>query len=365
MATFAKILEHTRFLRGRPKELRLLARIAGDYLSVALLRRNRLRTVDLAVTFRCNARCEMCSAESMMSNKRNRHRKELSVEEIVALWKDAVRLGAVHINLNGGDPTMRNTADIEAIIRGVNRHGASVSIVSNGIALSASDLERYARAGLDTLQLSLSSFDSARHDRIKGRSDAYEKLMLAFRAAQRLKLKICLSSVLAADNFDDVKKIIEFGRKEKVFTLLNPIGAAGAMAGDFSRSIASKKKEYEALLKIPFVRADTVLNFRHGDGCPAGLERIYVTPYGDVLTCPFVQVSYGNVRDEPLEKIYRRICGFPYLRRHERECRHVFNRHYIERMLEPTFATADLPVPVEEHPVAQEPEVRDFLRNFK
>ena len=73
-----------------------------------------------------------------------------------------------------------------------------------------------------------------------------------------------------------------------------------------------------------------------------------ITPYGDVMTCPHVQVSYGNVRDEPLADIYERMCSDPWLCDFERDCRHVFNHDYIRARLQPTWGEEDLPIPIEE-----------------
>jgi len=285
LVTFMNIFWHLKFLKKKP---RVLLRIVKDYFYVRVLGKNRLRTIDFAVTYKCNANCEMCSAKFLMINKQNKGKKELTPGEIINTWKKATKLGAIHINLTGGEPTIRPPYEIVRIIKGINKENALISLVTNSILMTKENLVRYVNAGLDTIQLSLESLDEKTHDKIRRTPFNYRKLMKVFGWAKELKLNICLSTVITRDNFDEVRKIIKFGKKHNVFVLLNPISSSGAVAGDFSGSIATRKKEYYHLLKKGHVRADTILNFRGGSGCSAGVERISITPYGEVMTCPHV-----------------------------------------------------------------------------
>ena len=40
------------------------------------------------------------------------------------------------------------------------------------------------------------------------------------------------------------------------------------------------------------------------EGCPAGTEKIYMTPYGDVMPCAVIHSSFGNIRKKRLYDIY-------------------------------------------------------------
>ncbi|MCZ7584489.1 MAG: SPASM domain-containing protein [Deltaproteobacteria bacterium] len=57
---------------------------------------------------------------------------------------------------------------------------------------------------------------------------------------------------------------------------------------------------------MPHVRWEGSTNFR-AEGCPAGSEKIYVTPYGDVFPCAIIQTGFGNLLDEPIEEIWKRM----------------------------------------------------------
>jgi MoaA/NifB/PqqE/SkfB family radical SAM enzyme len=314
------------------------------------LGKNRLRTVDFAITYRCTAKCVFCSAHKLALNGRRRGEKELSPAEIGDVMAQAKELGALHVNLTGGSPTVRGN-ELESIIAAIGPKDTLVSMVTNSILLTHDLLKACAAAGLDTLQLSLESMNHAVHDRVRCAPGNWNKLMRVLDWALDLRLNVCLSTVLTADNFDNARAIADYAKKRGVFCLLNPVSASGANAdGAVACGIAGKKDEYYALLNSgDHIRADTVVNFRGGAGCPAGVERIEITPYGDVMTCPHVQVSYGNVREQSLAAIYERMCADPWLRDFEKDCRHVWgSAGYIESRLKPTWGRDDLPIPVEE-----------------
>ena len=341
-----KTLHHLRFLAKKPG---IAPRLLKDLWDVRILGRNRLRTLDLQLTLRCNCRCTFCSAHKMSTSGRNRGKVELSPMEIEGLWRQAQALGAIHVNLTGGEPTVRGEDVLADIIERLNPKHTLISMVTNSIEMELLDLTIYVGAGLDTLQLSLESMFASVHDDIRRSPGNWAKLMQVLDWAIRLKLNICLSTVLTADNFAQARWIADFAKSKGAFCLLNPISQSGANAGGVvARGIADMKDEYYALLNSGgHIRADTVTLFR-GSGCPAGRERIAITPYGQVLTCPHVQVSYGNVRDEPLAVIYKRMCNDPWLREAEKDCRHVFNKSYIHARLEPTWGVEDLPIPIKE-----------------
>ena len=53
-------------------------------------------------------------------------------------------------------------------------------------------------------------------------------------------------------------------------------------------------------------------------GCVAGSGLCYVKPDGEVWPCPFVPISAGNVRNQPLDKIWYESELFNHLRDRER-----------------------------------------------
>jgi MoaA/NifB/PqqE/SkfB family radical SAM enzyme len=41
----------------------------------------------------------------------------------------------------------------------------------------------------------------------------------------------------------------------------------------------------------------------------SGHAYFYISPYGDVMPCCFIPLTFGNIRDEPLKMILERMWG--------------------------------------------------------
>ena len=76
---------------------------------------------------------------------------------------------------------------------------------------------------------------------------------------------------------------------------------------------------YLDLLRLPHIRWEGSSNWI-SEGCPAGAEKIYITPYGDVFPCAILQTSFGNLREQPLDRIYERIGEDPRFKNCKKPC---------------------------------------------
>jgi len=349
---FANTLMHLNFLKKKPL---VIFKVIKGYFYGLILKKPVLRTVDFAVTNVCNSRCKMCSAWLLYKKD---SRKVLSPDEIINAFLQASKLGAMHINFTGGEPLTRNIDELCYIIKNIRPKYHLISLVTNSLLASKEKFAKLKEAGLDTIQLSIESMDPCVHDEIRGVPGNFEKVMRAYDYAKDVGFLICLSVVSTHANFDEVEKIIEFAREHNnndTFVLLNPISASGAMVGKTEFKLTQEDlKKYENLLKIGLVRADTVVNFSGKGGCPGGKERIHITAFGDVITCPHVQISYGNVKNEPLEKIWKRMYNFPDLKKYSAVCKHAFDQAYYDKFLKPIEDIEGVPISVFEHPVLKE-----------
>ncbi len=339
---------HANFLKKKPL---VIPRIVRGYFNGLILKKPILRTVDFAMTNLCNSRCKFCSAHLLYKNE---GKKILTPEEVVDAYMQASKLGAIHINFTGGEPLMRNIDELCYIAKNIEPKSHLISMVTNSLLVNEDKLKRLKRAGLDTIQLSIESMDAEKHDDVRGVPGNFEKVMNAFEISKKLGLLICLSTVLTHTNFDEVRKIIDFAKKNNknnIFVLLNPISASGAVVGETSLKLTEDDlKKYEELLAIDLVRADTIVNFSGKSGCPAGKERIHITAFGDVITCPHVQISYGNVRKKQLKDIWQRMYNFPDLNKYSRVCKHAFVQDYYDKFLRPIENEKEVPIAIEEHP---------------
>jgi MoaA/NifB/PqqE/SkfB family radical SAM enzyme len=338
------ILRHLEFIKYKPL---VLPRIINGYFRKIVLRQNVLRTVDLAITGDCHYKCVFCSAYRLYK----KGGPFLTVDQIKDIWKQCVELGVIHVNLTGGEPFLRDFDEVVQIIRNFNPRTFLVSLVSNGLDITKDKLKELKSAGLDTLQLSIESIDQQKHDEMVGINGSFSKVIEAIKYARELGLTVCLNSVFYSDNADEIKRLIDFSQENHIFLVLNTASAEGRWHGSNANRLRQEDIAiFEKFMHVAHVRHDSSVNFSGRRECPAGKERIHITAYGDVLTCPLVQVSYGNVLEEPLKNIYKRMCKIEYLRRYSRMCKHAFNQEYYEKILLPMEKEEKRPVAIFDHP---------------
>lgn len=330
-------IQHARFVLKKPK---VIPRVLRGFYRAKVLKERVLRTVDWAPTYKCNAACKMCSARKLYDPRR----KELSLEQRKMVWRQAVRLGAIHTQFTGGEPLTKGIDFLCQAIKDLNPQNFIVSLVTNAVLLSEEWMVQLWKAGLDTLKMSLDSFNSRFHNSNRGLENNYEKIMKLIPVAKKIGFNVCIGHIVDHNNIKDIGKMIEFTRRMGVVLELNPVSSPDCWASnDFDMFKPEDWETYNELLDLPNVRGDISVNFYGRRGCPSG-ERIYITPYGDVMGCPHIQISFGNVLEEPLEVIWLRLCRSPAYNNFDPKCQWAFNRSFYERFVLPLESRDKRPV---------------------
>lgn len=265
-----------------------------------------MRSIELAVTYQCQASCHKCYAVNLL----DKNKDYLTVDQIKGIINQAVRLGIIHVNITGGEPTLRN--DILEIIDACRPREIMVSLVTNALALTREKMRLFKKYGINTIQISLDSADRQTHDQLRGVPGCYDKVMFAACWARELGINLCFSTVLSKESTSDkseMYKLLDLARREKAFLLICDSGAVGGWREQYEKMMtcAERNKALEELMRHPNARHHNMYNFRIKTGCPAGIEKIYITAYGDVTPCDLIHDSFGNVLEESLETIWGRM----------------------------------------------------------
>jgi pyrroloquinoline quinone biosynthesis protein E len=157
------------------------------------------------LTYRCPLRCPYCSNPVDHAEIRD----GLDADAWGRVFRDAAALGAVHVGLTGGEPSVRR--DLGAIVRHAAAAGLYTHLVTAGVPLDAAGLAELAAAGLRSVQLSVQDAQAAASDAIAGTACFERKLALA-RAVRALGLALTLNVVLHRRNLGSVAALIELAR---------------------------------------------------------------------------------------------------------------------------------------------------------
>lgn len=344
MANLKNITKHlTFFVKNKPK---VIPRIVRGYFKGAVLKQPVLRTIDWVPTFRCNAKCVMCSAKKLYDPKR----KELTLDERKMVWEQAKKLGVIHTQFTGGEPTLMGIEWLEQAVKDLDPQKFLVSMTTNAVLLTEEKIKRLKKAGMDTIQMSIDSLNHKTHDRIRGLKNNLNHIIKMARYARSIGMSVCFGTVVGRNNLKEMWERLKFAKKLDAFLALNPVSSPDNWeTEDFESFRDEDVKEYERLLKESNVRAGTTFNFYGHSGCPSG-ERIYITAYGDVQPCPHLQWSFGNVREESLKIIWKKLCNAPWTKepvKHPKYCRWAFNKDFYLKYVKPYEKLARRPTPAE------------------
>ena len=269
------------------------------------------RDLRIAVTDRCNFRCQYCMPEEGM--KWIPREGVLTFEEIERIAGLLVtRYGVDSIRLTGGEPTVR--ANLPDLVGRLSKLGVDLAMTTNGatLPLIAKDLKE---AGLNRLNISLDSLDKDRFIELTRRDDL-DKVLEGIDAAidagfDPVKINVVLINGI---NHDEIVDFATFGRDKGVivrFIEFMPLDAEELWGHDRVVPLADVVTAIDDVYPVePVARTSApATRYRYKDGkgevgviatvtekfCDT-CDRIRLTADGQFRNCLFAVQDY-NLRD--------------------------------------------------------------------
>jgi cyclic pyranopterin phosphate synthase len=228
-----------------------------------------LLNLRIAITPRCNLRCDYCHKEGEEIGACSRGTaEEMSVDEIVRIARIAVSLGIARIKLTGGEPLMRK--DLCEIVRGIAATPGlrDLSLTTNGVLLGFQAQELRA-CGLKRVNISLPTLNGETYSKLTdGRlEDALEGVKAAVAAGfSPVKLNMV---ILSGVNVEAVPEMMDFARQTGTILQLielDPINVDDAYFAVYHKFLDA----HEEMLRQKAVKIET-RRFMHN-------RRIYHLP---------------------------------------------------------------------------------------
>lgn len=286
-----------------PRRWPMLARAAKAYAKVLTSNQRPFRFFDVALTYGCNLTCVHCSASDLI----HRDKQYLTKDDYRRFVDQAMAYGTLVFHFTGGEPLLRK--DLFDLIPVFKPLWNMLSLQTNGTLLTQGMVDRLHDAGIRSICISLDSADPAEHDQFRDKigsfSAALAGLDRAIAKGFSCAVVFCVShQTLRSEGTMRLIELIGDRGVNGFFTLAVPIGR---WAGHEEVMITPEDRIYinELIQRFPFLRTDFESNWKER-GCPAFIEKAYLSPYGDVLPCPFIQISYGNICEESLKTILDR-----------------------------------------------------------
>ena len=293
---------------------------AAHFIARTLFRsvqnRNIPNLMSLAVNDGCNARCGHCS---FFSGVESPGRTVLSAIQWSGVIKEAQALGVSIINLVGGEPLLH--PELEAIVASVDKSLSTVLLFTNGWHL-ADRVASLRQAGLDSVYVSLDAADAAQHDALRGTPGLFDRALQGLAMARRQGLSVGISATLTPESFaaGELARLVELARRVGAHELLVfdalPSGRLEHRDdlvdnGDWVERMIDSANRWNRDPRYPGVVFSAYISSHRSVGCSCGTSYLYLSPYGDLMSCDFNHAIFGNVLQEPLWRAWERLSTDP------------------------------------------------------
>jgi radical SAM protein with 4Fe4S-binding SPASM domain len=282
--------------------------------------------MDLALTYRCQNDCGHCYNES-------KEKAEMPVDQWKAVIDRLWAAGVPHIVFTGGEPTMY--PGLEELIVKSEECGQITGMITNGRNLGAPGyLSNLVRLGLDHVQITVLSHDSAVHDRLSGCEGAWRETIEGVKTAVAENLYVSTNTTIMRSNADGVEETLRFlmglGVKNVAFNSVIRSGrgeqAEAITFDELDRLLArigvTAKEGGVRLIwytPTPYCEFNPVNKGLGIKQCTACTLNMAVEPDGTVLPCQSFYEPLGNVLANSWESIWN----------HEL-CRKIRSRGYLD-----------------------------------
>lgn len=271
-------------------------------------------SVVLSMTRACTYRCPHCY-------QRHDRGIDLELPLLIRTVEAMQALGVSLFDIEGGEPLLRRDR-LVALLRAIDDR-SEIWINTTGATLDRPYAAELRAAGLCGVMVSLHSPDPAGHDAFTGVPGSFAT------ACEALRL-FAGEGIFTAINCCPDPSLIDDGGLERLFDLARDLGCAFVQvihgksaggwlgrpgeAGEASARTAKLRAlhlEYNtarARRWHPCIAAQVFDERRELFGCTAGgVERFYLGADGEVQPCEFLNVSFGNVREEEFATIFARM----------------------------------------------------------
>ena len=183
--------------------------------------------------------------------------------------------------------------------------------------------------------------DEVTHDKIRGRKDSWRRAMQALKHLKNEGLDPYLNITVGHYNAfsEDIEKMCQYSYDQGYTTLLN-VATPGGMAQNHSEIMVDERdkqrlielrKKYKNILRNIWNPFDK--NYEQVLGCNT-VNRLYITPLGDVLVCPYVHIKIGNVYEQPLKEISEYGFRFKYFHNYSNLCLAGEDKEFVKKYMQ-------------------------------
>ena len=291
------------------------------------------RSIVLNYNNACNFNCDFCYSKE----KSNVHSKEsLSFDIINSLADQADELGIWEIVLLGGELLIYPNK-LYKLIEAFKPKRFHMVLITNGYLLTRQIAEKLHSIGLDCIGVSISGMDSETHNKERGNvPDAHKRALKALTYAKEAGMSAWPNVIFGHHNShsEDLVRLLEYSDEHgysTYFIMAMPFGTwkDNFMDSEDLKILDEFRKKYNCSFDTwdMYDKTKTKLS-----GCWS-VNRSFITPTGDVLVCPYINIKIGNIKQQSLREILDYGFSIKYFGQFSPICISAHNKLFREKFL--------------------------------
>ena len=275
----------------------------------------------------CNFHCAHCCEEPYMSRDLKKRtgaidpRPQMGLDEYRELSRQADEYGIFRFVLTGGEALLDKNLD--KLIDALDPMKHLIILDTNGWTFDEEKAKWFAGLGGYKAQISLDSMIEDEHDTFRGKKGSYQRVLRALDAAKKADLELLISTCIIKDRVfsDEFVSLCEYSKNNDIplyVTLAKPVGTAR----DQAEWVCTKKDVDH--LKFLENKYNIFTHMTPSYGQPGRCITVKgintVNHDGEIVPCPYMDLSIGNVSKEPLSAILERGMKNSWLGPYRDEC---------------------------------------------
>ncbi|MCL5028348.1 MAG: radical SAM protein [Bacteroidetes bacterium] len=269
-------------------------------------------TVLISITSGCRYRCEHCYQKLDAG-------KDVDIKLLSSVTKKLDEMGVAFFNIEGGEPFLvfdRLVKICESISIG------EIWVNSTGDGITKERLTQLKSLGLKGIMFSIHSSVPEKINSFMKREYAWENLLNGIKCCHKAGVEIAANTCILKDDYynGNFRSILDLEKElgVSIVQLIKPKPSGGWLGKemdeftkedlDYIRELADSYNNQSRYKDYPYVAAQIADENKDMFGCTAGgTDRFYINAKGDIQPCEFLNISFGNIRDEEFEIIYKRM----------------------------------------------------------
>jgi len=294
------------------------------------------RGIDLNFNNACNLKCEYCFTNSP---KGDHVKEELPIDLVADIANQADELGIFEFDLQGGELLLKPDKLFE-VLEAIQPERFYLYLTTNGYHLDEKMAKRLADAKVRRVSVSIDSMDEKAHDEVRGKKGSWKRAMEALEHLKSVGIDPYLNITVGHYNAfsKDIEMLCQYSQDQGYTTLIN-VATPGGMAQNHAEIMVDDKdsahlielrKKHKNILRNLWNPFDK--KYEQVLGCNT-VNRLYITPLGDVLVCPYVHIKIGNVYKQSLKEIADYGFSIKHFRNHSDLCLAGEDKEFVSKYM--------------------------------